>query len=97
MGTPEILADIQQRMVKLETLQANNAQAIGDMAYSVNRLVDKLEKSDDIAKEAVHRARSAQHQINELKNTQRWLIGTTLTVVGLFFTAIGLLWKVMES
>lgn len=95
LGTPEILADIQTRMVKLESLQEKNAEAIGNMASNVNRLIDKLDHSDDIAKEAYQRVRSAQHQINDIKGTMKWLIGTTLTIVGLFFTAIGFLWKVV--
>lgn len=88
LGTPEILADIQQRMVKLETLQEKNAEAIGNMAGNVNRLIDKLDKSDDIAKAAAISARSAHHRINGL-------IGVTIAVMGLFFTALGFVWKVV--
>lgn len=89
----KMLSEIAIKVGKLETLQETNAKAIGNMADSVNRLVDKLDKSDDVAKEALQSSRSAHHRINEMRSGQHWMIGTTLTVVALFFTAVGLLWK----
>lgn len=121
LSNPELLKlnEIAIKVGQLEVLQINNARSIGDMASSVNRLVDKWDKSDDIAREADQRARSAHHRIEEtnkhydgevrtinarldkevkeIKDGQKWLIGTTFTVVGLFMTAVGLLWKVVTG
>jgi methyl-accepting chemotaxis protein len=110
MNAPEtqMLSEIALKVGRLEVLQESNAKAIQDMASSVNRLVEKLEKSDDIAREADQRARSAHHRLDEMRdqelprlldamkemrNNQKWLIGTTISVVALFLTSIGLLLK----
>ncbi|UUZ95972.1 hemolysin XhlA family protein [Paenibacillus sp. P25] len=110
MSTPEtkMLSEIALKVGRLEVLQESNAKAIQDMAMSVNRLVDKLDKSDDLAREADQRARSAHHRLDELKDqepptmrdqmkeiraNQRWLIGTTISICALFVVAIGLLLK----
>jgi methyl-accepting chemotaxis protein len=63
----KMLSDIAVKVGQLEAHQAANAAAIGAMAASVNRLVDKLDKSDDVARSAYDRAQSAHHRINELK------------------------------
>lgn len=87
----QMLSDIALKVGRLEVLQESNAKAIQDMASSVNRLVDKLDKSDDIAREADQSARSAHHRIDEVADNQKWL---WRTVVGaLLLGAVGLLWK----
>lgn len=95
-----MMSEIAVKVGKLETLQEANTRAIGDMASGVNRLVDRLDKSDDIAKEARDKAASAHHRITELnadlkeiKTGQRWLLTTTISIGGLFIAAVGFLWK----
>lgn len=85
MGTPEILADIRERMAVLETLQESNARAIGDIASSVKRLIEKLEQSDDIAREADQRARSAHHRIDKIDKIIYWI---STTVFGAIILAV---------
>jgi len=87
------LTEISVKVGRLEIMQETNIRAINDMASSVNRLVEKLDKSDDIAREADQRARSAHHRIDDIKNGQKWLIGTTISMIGLFIAAVGFLWK----
>lgn len=48
-------------------MQENSTKAITDMASSVNKLVEKLDKSDDVAKEALDKSKSA---------LKRWLAGS---------------------
>ena len=101
MSTPE--AQINQIAIKVGAIEADqkaNTRAIGELSSSINRLVDKLEKSDDIAKEADQRAKSAHHRIDDankriddIKVGQRWLIGITITLSGLFVSAAVLVLK----
>lgn len=68
MTIPETqLQTIVSQVVKIETLQEVSNKAINDMAGNIGRLVDRLEKSDDVAKEAAQSARSAHHRIAELR------------------------------
>jgi methyl-accepting chemotaxis protein len=69
MSDPELrmLSDIAVKVGKLEAGQEATAKSIGEMASSVNRLVEKLDQSDDIAKEAGQRARSAHHRLDDVK------------------------------
>lgn len=96
----QALNDIAMKVSRLEVMQETNTKAIGEMASSVNRLVDKLDASDDIAKEARDKAASAHHRITELnvdlkeiKTGHRWLLTTTVSIGGLFVAAVGLIWK----
>lgn len=61
----QALNEIAFKVNRLEVLQETNTKAISDMAVSVSRLVDKLDKSDDIAREADHRAKTAHHRIDD--------------------------------
>ncbi len=98
------LNEIAVKVSGMESTQKAQAEAIGKMAHSVDRLVDKLDKSDDIAREAMQSAKSAHHRIDDLKKDQegvrvgqRWLIGTTISAVALFLTGIGLLWNLLKG
>jgi len=55
-------------LAKVEVAQEQTAAAIVRMSGSIDRLVDRLEKSDDIAREAFEKVKSAQYQINEQKS-----------------------------
>ncbi|MFK7692847.1 hemolysin XhlA family protein [Paenibacillus sp. HJGM_3] len=63
------------------------------MTANVNRLVEKWDKSDDIAKEADHRSRSAHHRIDEIRGDITWLWRTV--IAAMIVGAINLLWKVV--
>jgi methyl-accepting chemotaxis protein len=94
MSTPEAqLNQIAVQVGKLETLQEATAKSVGDLAGAVNRFVDRLDKSDDVAKEAARDAKSAHKRIDEIKTGQRWLIGITITLAGLFVSAAVLILK----
>jgi len=99
MGMDEIqvLRGIEGRLGRLEAYHESQARATSELTANVSRLVDKLDKSDDIAREAEHRAKSAQHQINEMKSTFKWVIGTGISIMGLLIAAVGFLWKVVEG
>jgi methyl-accepting chemotaxis protein len=97
-----MLSDIAVKVAKSETGQESTAKSIGDLASSVNRLVEKLNQSDDVAKDAVNRARSAHHRIDELKTDVtdikgdiKWLWRTVLTAVitGAIGGAAAFIWK----
>lgn len=91
MTQEQALNEIAGKVGKLEAMQEASTKAIESMASSVNRLVDKLDESDDVAKEALQSARSAHHRLNGIDKIIFWA-GTT--VAGAVFLAlIGLLWK----
>ncbi|SDR81082.1 hypothetical protein SAMN05444162_0096 [Paenibacillaceae bacterium GAS479] len=102
--TPEIqLQAIASQVVKLETLQEVNTKALTEMAGGLNRLVDRLEQSDDTAKDAVQRARSAHRRIDELRQeldkmraSQRYIVTTSCTLIGLGVAAIGLALRLLQ-
>jgi len=81
----QALSKIEGRLGRLEALQEANVRANAELTASVNRLVDKLERSDDVARDADQRARSAHHRIDELADNQRWL---WRTVVGGIIAAV---------
>jgi methyl-accepting chemotaxis protein len=104
LSGPELnmLSDIAIKVGKLEAGQEATAKSIGDMANSVNRLVEKLDQSDDIAKDASNRARSAHHRIEEvkveiadIKGDIKWLWRTVLTaaITGAIGGAAAFIWK----
>lgn len=65
----------------MEVSQETTNKAVSDMATNVNRLVDKLDKSDDLAREADQRAKSAHHRIDEISENQRWLWRTIVGAI----------------
>jgi methyl-accepting chemotaxis protein len=100
------LNDIAVKVGKLEAGQETSVKATNDLAASVNRLVDKMDRSDDIAREADQRARSAHHRIDEVKteidkklisvqDDVKWLWRTVLTavIVGIISGGAALVWK----
>ncbi|MGN7454635.1 hypothetical protein ACTHPH_07455 [Paenibacillus pasadenensis] len=104
MSRPENqLQAIVSQVVKLETLQEVNTRALGELASGVARLIERLEKSDETAREAAQRARAAHHRIDEIrasidgiKQGQRWLITTSFTLIGLAASLLGLVFKILE-
>jgi len=85
------LSEIAVKVGRLEVLQESSSRAIGEMASSVNRLVDKLDQSDDAAKEALDKAKSAHHRLNKIDNVIFWA-GTTIVgavVLGLIAMLVG--------
>ncbi|QJC53105.1 hypothetical protein HGI30_17010 [Paenibacillus albicereus] len=104
MSRPENqLQAIVSQVVKLETLQEVNTRALGELASGVTRLIERLEKSDETAREAAQRARAAHHRIDEIrasidgiKQGQRWLITTSFTLIGLAASLLGLVFKILE-
>lgn len=95
LSDPElrVLNEMSGKVGRLEASSEATADALKDLTSGVHRLVEKLDRSDDIAREALQSVKSAHLRIDEMKTGMRWMIGTTLSAVGLFLTAIGLLWK----
>lgn len=81
----QVLSDIAVKVGKLEALQETNTRAIGDMASSLDRLVTKLDQSDDLARDAMRSTKSAHHRLDRIEKTIFW-VGTT--VVGAVILAI---------
>lgn len=106
MSNPEmeILTKINSRIGKLEGSQEASVRAIGDMATNINRLIEKMDKSDDIAREAEQRSKSAHHRIDDMKKEVSEVKGDITwlwrTVIGAIVTggiggAIALIWKLI--
>ena len=69
----KILNDIAVKVGQMEVMQANNTKSIGDIADNLNRLVNKLDQSDDIAREAMQSAKSAHHRLDKIEDNNKWL------------------------
>mgnify|MGYP001413976971 CR=1 FL=1 len=96
------LHDISTRLGRLEALQEANVRTTSELTANVNRLVEKLDRSDDIAREADQRAKSAHHRIDEtnkaveeVKGDIKWLWRTVIAAIitGGIGGAIAFLWK----
>ncbi|MCR8633505.1 hemolysin XhlA family protein [Paenibacillus radicis (ex Xue et al. 2023)] len=67
------LNDIAVKVGKLEAGQEASVKATNELASSVNRLVDKLDKSDDIAREALQASNVNQKRIDEVSENLKWV------------------------
>ncbi|MDP5275264.1 hypothetical protein [Chengkuizengella axinellae] len=92
MENNEMLADIRERIAVVETNQENINKAILSLASNTEKLVAKLNESDDIAKAADQRAKSAHLRIDDIKKdiediqkNKRWW---NRLVIGGFITGI---------
>jgi hypothetical protein len=81
MTQEQALNDISVKVGRLEVMQENNTKAISEMATSVNRLVDKLDKSDDVAKEALDKSKSAHHRLDKIDKIIWWVITSVGVVI----------------
>lgn len=68
------LNEISGRLGRLEALHEAGARATNELTANINRLVDKLDESNDIAREADQRAKAAHHRIDEVKadSDKKW-------------------------
>ena len=66
------LGNIELKLCRVETLQEENTKAIQGMAQSIDKLVTKLEESDDLAREASQSARSAHKRIDAINRVLLW-------------------------
>jgi hypothetical protein len=73
---------------------------IRELSTKVDGLKDvkkEVDEANDIAKEALNYAKSGQHQINELKDSQKWLwrtVGASI-ITGVFGGVFAILWKAL--
>lgn len=81
----KILTDIAVKVGQMEVMQVNNTKSLGDMADSMNRLVNKLEQSDDVAREAMQSSKTAHHRLDKIDKIIFW---TGTTIVGAIILAI---------
>lgn len=102
----QALGKIESRLARLEALQETNVRTTNELTANVNRLVEKLERSDDIAREADQRARGAHHRIDEanrridgVENDITWLWRTVIAaiVTGAIGGAIAFIWKGIDG
>jgi len=102
----QALGKIEGRLGRLEALQEATVRTTTELTANVNRLVEKLDRSDDIARDADQRAKSAHHRIDEtvsqIKSVQddiKWLWRTVIAAIitGGIGGAIALLWKGVGS
>lgn len=82
----QALSKIEGRLGRLEALQEATVRTTTELTANVNRLVEKLDRSDDIAREALNKAEYAHQQIGEIADNQRWLWRTVIG--GLIASAI---------
>lgn len=68
---------------------------MSELTNNVNRLVEKLDKSDDLAKEAAQSARSAHKRIDGHDRVIFW--AATMIIGSLIAGGIALLWKGVEN
>lgn len=87
-GEQAVLNDISVKVGRLEVMQENSTKAITDMAASVNRLVEKLDKSDDVAKEELDKSKFAHKRIDRIEDNQRWLWRTFAGALFLFLRSL---------
>jgi hypothetical protein len=71
--TEQQLNEISLKVGRVEVLQEMNAKNINDLTNSVQRLVEKLENSSDIAREALDKSKSAHHRLDSIEEGQKWL------------------------
>lgn len=92
MAEIEKLNEIAIKVGKLETGWDASVRATNELAASVNRLVEKMDTSDDIAREAGQRARAAHYRLDEaraefdkklgsVQEDIKWLWRTVLTTI----------------
>lgn len=98
------LGKIEGRLARLEALQEANVRTTSELTANVNRLVEKLDRSDDIAREADQRSKAAHHRIDELGKRMdgitgdiTWLWRTVIgaIIAGVIGGAITFIWKGM--
>jgi len=89
--TEQQLNEISLKVGRVEVLQEMNAKNINDLTNSVQRLVEKLESSSDIAREALDKSKSAHHRLDSIDDNQKWLWRTI--VGGIILGLLGLFWK----
>ena len=89
--TEQQLNEISLKVGRVEVLQEMNAKNINDLTHSVQRLVEKLESSSDIAREALDKSKSAHHRLDSIEEGQKWLWRTI--VGGIILGALGMFWK----
>lgn len=106
MNQDQTLHNIAIQVGRLEVMQESNTKAISEMAASVNKLVDKLDASDDVAKDAGQRARSAhkrvddlEAEIKELKDDRKWLWRTAIAalITGVIGGAVAIIWQALSK
>lgn len=91
MSQEQQLNEISLKVGRVEVLQEMNAKNINDLTNSVQRLVEKLESSSDVAREALDKAKSAHHRLDSIDDNQKWI---WRTVIGAILAGlIGLFWK----
>lgn len=86
MGAEEAtLNQISGKVGRLEVMQENSTKAITEMAASVNKLVEKLDRSDDVAKEALEKSKSAHKRLDGIDKIIFWV---STTIIGLVLVAL---------
>lgn len=91
MTQEQTLNEISVKVGRLEVMQETNTKAVGDMAVSVQRLVDRLEKSDDVAREALQSSKAAHHRLDSIEDGQKWLWRTFVGAI--IVGAVTFFWK----
>jgi hypothetical protein len=79
------LNEIAERVSGMEATQRAQAEAVNRMVSNVDRLIDKLDKSEDTAIEAAISSRSAHKRIDRIDRVINW-VGTT--VIGTLVIAV---------
>lgn len=100
MTQEKTINEISVKVGRLEVMQANSTEAVKEMATSVSSLVVELKESNNIAREALEKSKSAHKRIDaievaekEKKNRAEWFWKLILTPI--ILGALAVVWKVI--
>lgn len=77
----QALTKIEGRLARLEALQETSIRTTSELTANVNRLVEKLDKSDDMAREAFEKAKSAHKRLDKIDKIIFWAATTIIGTV----------------
>lgn len=91
MTQEQQLNDISVKVGRVEVLQEVGAKNINDLTITVQRLVEKFEANNDIAREALDKAKSAHHRLDGIDKIVFW--GGTTVIGAIVLAAIAFIVK----
>lgn len=86
MTQEQQLNDISVKVGRVEVLQEVGAKHINDLTITVQKLVEKFEVNNDLAREALDKAKSAHHRLDGIDKIIFW--GGTTIIGAIILSAI---------
>lgn len=100
MTQEKTINEISVKVGRLELMQENSIEAVKEMATSVSSLVVELKESNNIAREALEKSKSAHKRLDAIAEAEKarkskiewfWKLILTPIILG----ALALMWKVI--